>query len=150
MQDSPTVSAADQLDPARRLFLRKACSSAGLLVLGGLASGCTEVQLPAPRTIPWKMKDLSTAKTELRTLADGRLYLQIRHEVLRGVTPRMLVWWFSNLEGDIVLEGKKWPRYHIWHPVDHIAIRYARRRPDGTIGPGAQIHIREALGGRLD
>jgi hypothetical protein len=96
------------------------------------------------------MKDLSTAKTELRTLADGRLYLHIRHDVLRGVTPPMLVWWFSNLEGDIAIGGRKWPRYQIWHPIDHVSIRYARRRPDGTIGPGAQIHIREALGGRLD
>lgn len=96
------------------------------------------------------MKEISTAKTELRTLADGRLYLHIRHEVLRGVTPQMLVWWFSNLEGDIALAGQKWPRYLVWHPVDHISVRYARRREDGSIGPGAQIHIREALGGRLD
>lgn len=131
---------------------------AGLSVFVVFPAGCTAegswfgspVQLPAPRPVPWTMKALSTAKTELRTLADGRLYLHIRHQILRGVTPRMLVWWFSNLEGDIVVAGKTWPRYQIWHPVDHISIRYARRRPDGSIGPGAQIHIREALGGRLD
>lgn len=108
------------------------------------------VQLPPPRPIPWKMKDLSSAETEVRTLGDGRLYLRIRHDVLRAVSPRMLVWWFSNLEGDIKLDGRVWPRYQIWHPIDHISIRYIRRRPDGTIGPGAQIHIREALGGNLD
>ena len=135
---------------SRRDFLRTIFWGAGLSFFG-LLPGCTnEAQLPAPRSVPWKMKDLSTAKTELRTLADGRLYLHIRHDVLRGVTPAMLVWWFSNLEGDIAIAGQKWPRYQIWHPVDHIAIRYARRRPDGTIGPGAQLHIREALGGRLD
>jgi len=40
-----------------------------------------------------------------------------------------------------------YPRYRIWHPIDHIAVSYAWRRPDGTIGPGAKIHIREAFGG---
>ena len=96
------------------------------------------------------MKDLSSAETEFRTLDDGRLYLRIRHDLLRGVTPRMLVWWFSNLEGNIELDGRVWPRYQIWHPIDHISIRYARRRPDDSIGPGAQLHIREAFGGNLD
>ena len=108
------------------------------------------IELPPPRPVPWRMKDVSTAETELRTLDDGRLFARLRHEVLHGVTPRMLVWWFSHLEGDIELAGRTWPRYQIWHPVDHIAIRYVRRRPDGSIGPGARIHIREALGGRLD
>ena len=96
------------------------------------------------------MKPLSSAETEFRFLDDGRLHLHIRHEVLRGVTPKMLVWWFQHLEGDIEIAGRIHPRYLIWHPVDHIAVRYARRRPDGTIGPGAKIHIREAFGGNPD
>ena len=163
IQDSPTGPASqrsvirnggalteNEYEPTRRHFLKKILWAAGLSFFGVLPSGCTTIQLPAPRPVPWTMKDLSTAETELRILADGRLYLHIRHDVLHGVTPQMLVWWFSNLEGDIVVAGKKWPRYQIWHPVDHISIRYVRRRPDGTIGPGAQIHIREALGGRLD
>ena len=108
-----------------------------------------EVTLPPPRPIPWTMKPLASAETEFSILPDGRLYLGIRHEILRGVTPAMLVWWFQHLEGEIELGGRRWPRYHVWHPIDHIAVRYARRRPDGTIGPGARIHIREALGGNL-
>ncbi len=135
---------------ARRGFLTKLLWTPGLAAFGVLPSGCAPIQLPPPRPIPWKMKDLSSAETEFRTLDDGRLYLRIRHDVLRGVTPRMLVWWLSNLEGDIELDGRVWPRYQIWHPIDHISVRYARRRPDGTIGPGAQLHIREAFGGNLD
>src|SRR5688572_2825586 len=108
------------------------------------------MSIPAPRRVPWKLKGLDTAKTRFEFLPDGRLFLHIRHDLLRGVTPAMLVWWFSNLESEITLDGKVWPGYLIWHPVDHIGIRYARRRPDGTIGPGAKIHIREALGGRPD
>ena len=96
------------------------------------------------------MKPLSSAETEFRFLADGRVYLHIRHDVLHGVTPAMLVWWFKHLEGDIELGGRHCLRYQIWHPIDHIAVGYARRRPDGSIGPGAQIHIREAFGGNPD
>lgn len=108
------------------------------------------ITIPPPRPIPWTMKRVDSAETELRFLPDGRLHLHIRHEVLHGVTPAMLVWWFQHLEGTIDLQGRSWPRYHIWHPVDHIAVRYARRLPDGSVGPGAQIHIQEAFGGNPD
>ncbi len=108
------------------------------------------ISLPPPRPIPWTMKSVDSAETELRLLPDGRLHLHIRHEVLHGVTPAMLVWWFQHLEGTIELQGRTWPRYHIWHPVDHIAVRYARRLPDGSVGPGAKIHIQEAFAGNPD
>ena len=106
--------------------------------------------IPPARVVPWQMKPLSSAETEFRFLADGRLHLHIRHDVLHGVTPAMLVWWFKHLEGDIEIDGRRTPRYQIWHPVDHIAVRYARRCPDGTVGPGARIHIREVFGGNPD
>jgi hypothetical protein len=96
------------------------------------------------------MKSVDSAHTEVRFLPDGRLHLHIRHDVLHGVTPAMLVWWFQHLEGTIEIQGRVWPRYHIWHPVEHIAVRYARHLPDGSVGPGAKIHIREAFGGNPD
>jgi hypothetical protein len=108
------------------------------------------VRIPPPRALPWQMKPLSSAETEFRFLDDGRLYLHIRHDLLHGVTPRMLVWWFQHLEGDIEIGGHNYPRYHVWHPIDHISVSYARRCPDGSIGPGAQIHIREAFAGNPD
>lgn len=126
---------------SRRTFLKAAAVS--------VLPACTPaVQIPPPRPVPWKMKPLESAATRFEFLPDGRLFLGIRHDVLRGVTPAMLAWWFANLEGEMEMGGRAWPRYLIWHPVDHIAIRYARRRADGSIGPGAQIHIQEAFGGR--
>jgi len=110
----------------------------------------SRLELSPSRSVPWAMKDISTAETDFRTFDDGRLCIRIRHDVLHGVSPKMLVWWFSNLEGDMQIDGKTWPCYQIWHPIDHISIRYVRRRQDGTIGPGAQIHIREFLCGRRD
>lgn len=104
--------------------------------------------VPIPIELPWTMKPLASAQTRLTYLEDGRLHLWIRHDVLHGVTPEMLVWWFQNLEGDMELEGRRLPRYRVWHPRDHVALRYARLPPGGKAGPGARFHIQEVLGGR--
>lgn len=101
----------------------------------------------APLDIPWTRKPLASARTEVSVLAGGRLKLWIQHDIIRGVTPAMLVWWFQHLEGDVEIAGRRVSRYRAWHPVDHIAFRYVKRRPDGTIGPGAVFHINEAFGG---
>lgn len=103
------------------------------------------VELPPPIEVPWAMKPLSSAETRVEDLPGGRRRYWIRHDVLHGVTPEMLVWWFQHIEGDVEVEGKTWPRYRIWHPRDHIAFRYHRRAPDGGTGAGAVYHIREAL-----
>lgn len=101
---------------------------------------------PEPATLPWALKPLGSAECGAERLTDGRLSYWIRHEVVRGVTPRMLVWWFSHLEGDIVIAGQRINRYRAWHPYDHVHASYVRRRPDGSIGPGAAIRLREYLG----
>lgn len=101
-------------------------------------------QLPAPIEVPWTMKPIESAETRLETLDDGRLKLWIRHEVIHGVTPEMLVWWFQHIEGEMEIEGKSYPRYRVWHPLDHVGFRYAKSTP-GAIGPGAVFHIHEAF-----
>jgi len=105
---------------------------------------------PEPLSIPWVCKPVESARSGLEILADGRLHCWIEHEVIRGVTPTMLVWWFKHLEGDVVVEGRRLPRYRVWHPRDHIAIEYSRRHPDGSIGVGCVIHITEMLGANPD
>jgi hypothetical protein len=99
-----------------------------------------------PLALPFQLKPLSSADTGLERLSDGRIKYWIRHDVVRGVTPRMLAWWFRNLEGDIEFAGRRYNRYRFWHPRDHVHISYARRLPDGTVGPGAAIRIVEVLG----
>lgn len=101
---------------------------------------------PEPVTLPWGLKPLGSAECGAERLADGRLSWWIRHDTVRGVTPRMLAWWFAHLEGDVVVAGQRINRYRVWHPYDHVHASYARRRPDGTVGPGAQIRLREYLG----
>lgn len=58
----------------------------------------------------------------------------------------MLHWWFTHLEGEIEVQGRRLERYRVWHPLDHVAVRYARRRADGSVGPGAAIHLHEVIG----
>jgi hypothetical protein len=101
---------------------------------------------PEPTTLPWGLKPLGSAQSGAERLPDGRVSYWIRHDVLKGVTPTMLAWWFSHLEGDVVIAGQRINRYRAWHPYDHVHASYARRLPDGSVGPGAAIRLREYLG----
>lgn len=103
--------------------------------------------VPAPVRLPWGLKPIGSADSGVDRLPDGRVRCWIRHEVVRGVTPRMLAWWFANLEGDVEVDGRLINRYRLWHPYDHVHASYARRLPDGSIGPGAAIRLKEILGG---
>jgi hypothetical protein len=100
-----------------------------------------------PLNIAWTCKAVETAKSDLAILADGRLHCWIEHELIRGVTPQMLVWWFKHLEGEVSVQGERLSRYRLWHPRDHIAIEYSRRNCDGSVGVGCVIHLTEMLGG---
>ena len=107
-------------------------------------------KLLPPRPIDWEMRPVSSAETSVRTLDDGRKELIIRHQELETVTPEMLLWWFHHLEETMEWHGAVVPRYHVWHPIDHIHFSVERRAPDGSVGPGAKWHIVEAFGGNLD
>ena len=94
--------------------------------------------LPEPLSLPWELKPLSSARSGLKTLADGRRcfwideFPQGRHSQdarLVGQSPR----------GRLEIGGRLLSRYRVFHPFDHCWARYVRRLPDGSIGPGAQI-----------
>jgi hypothetical protein len=102
--------------------------------------------LAQPLPLPFPLKPLSSADTGVEHLPDGRTKYWIRHDLVVGVTPAMLAWWFANLEGEITFGGRRYNRYRFWHPRDHYHASYARRRRDGTVGPGAAIRLIEVLG----
>jgi hypothetical protein len=102
--------------------------------------------LPEPLQLSWPFKAVSSARAGVETLNDGRKKYWIKHDVLRNVTPQMLAWWFGHMEGDVEIEGRRFPRYRVWHPLDRVYARYIRCSPDGSIGPGAQIALCEYLG----
>ena len=102
--------------------------------------------LPPPRQLPWPLKPLESAQTSLSYDESGRMVMRIRHDTLKGLTPEMLVWWFSNIGGDMEVEGKRLNRYLVWHPYDHIRWELARPGPDGRASVGAKFRIVEAFG----
>ena len=111
-----------------------------------LAYPATHAALPTPVQVPWRLKPVSSADSGIEVLADGRRRFWIPHDIVKGVTPRMLAWWFAHLEGDIAIGPYRYNRYRVWHPLDHVHASYAWRRPDGSVGPGAAIRLREVLG----
>jgi hypothetical protein len=101
---------------------------------------------PEPLALPFALKPLGSAEYGIEALTDARVRYWIRHDIVRGVTPHMLIWWFKHLEGDLEIAGRRVSRYRAWHPYDHVHVSYARRLPDGSVGPGAAIRLREYLG----
>jgi len=100
-----------------------------------------------PLELGWKMKSIDSAHTHFKISKAGVYHLHIQHEKIRGVTPKMLYWWFTHIDGDMEYQGRRYPKYRIWHPLDHIEWKLAKNeRPDGTIGAGSHFKIRECFG----
>jgi hypothetical protein len=95
------------------------------------------------------MKELSSAETSLEELPDGLLEARIDHELIRGVTPEMLVWWFRSFPyASLLWNDKLVSMYRVWHPRDHVRVRIMRRPLDRSPGVsrGAKIAIYERIG----
>lgn len=134
----------------RREFSLTALRAAALSTVGVLpACGRRTWALLPPRPVTWTMKPLSSARVTETLLDDGRLRIRIEHDVLRGVTPAMLVWWWRNLDGEMRLGERTYARYLVWHPIDHIHFDVVERSANGGLGPGSRFHIVEALGADL-
>jgi hypothetical protein len=107
-------------------------------------------KLPEPRPVLWPLRSLSTAEIEDRRLDDGRRQISIRHQELSGVTPKMLDWWYGHVSGAMEYAGGIYPRYLVWHPLDHISYEVEDPQPDGSVGPGSRLRIAEAFQRRTD
>jgi hypothetical protein len=94
----------------------------------------------------WQMKTLDTAQTRFDIDENNVFHLHIEHDIIQNVTPKMLLWWFQNIGGDMVCQGKKYPKYLVWHPKDHIHWALVKTAPDGSVGVGSQFRIVEAFG----
>lgn len=106
--------------------------------------------LPEPRPLPWPLKPLDSATTSLAYDEHGRMVMRIRHAVLSGLPPAMVVWWFANIGGDMEIEGQRIDRYLAWHPRDHIRWELAHPGLDGKASVGARFRIVEAFGRNPD
>jgi hypothetical protein len=89
------------------------------------------------------MRSWQEAELELR-YERAHMILTIEHEIVRGITPEMLDWWFRHIGGDMQVAGRTYPRYRVWHPLDHIDWQLVAGDPD-HVGVGAQFRIVEAF-----
>ncbi len=102
--------------------------------------------LPPERDFGWKMKPLQSAGTSFTRGSNGVFTLTIEHDIIRGVTPKMLLWWFKNIGGEMIYKGNTYPRYLVWHPKDHIHWCLAGKTADRKVGEGSYFRIVEAFG----
>ncbi|MBB2990507.1 hypothetical protein FHR72_001975 [Mycolicibacterium iranicum] len=93
-------------------------------------------------------RTVDTAKVQHLSCGRGRRRITIDHRPLAGVTPAMLLDWFTHLGATMHYGGKVVDRYHAWHPVDHILWELARPAPGGGAAEGARFHMVEAFGAR--
>jgi hypothetical protein len=77
-----------------------------------------------------------------------RRRVTIVHRPLAGVTPAMLLDWFTHLGGTLRYGGAVIDRYLAWHPLDHIRWELARPAPGGGAADGARFRIVERFAGR--
>ncbi|OKH81762.1 hypothetical protein EB75_14715 [Mycobacterium sp. ST-F2] len=98
----------------------------------------------------YPLRALDTATVRYTRAPHGRRRVTIEHRPLPGVTPLMLLDWFTHLGGTMCYGDQIIDRYLAWHPVDHIRWELARPAPTGGAAEGARFRIVEAFGGRPD
>ena len=77
---------------------------------------------------------------------------RIEHELIEGVTPEMLVWWFRVFPfARLEWKGELVSMYRIWHPRDHVRVAVLRRPIDRAPGVsrGAKVLIQERIGTKV-
>ncbi|MGE0217192.1 hypothetical protein [Mycolicibacterium sp.] len=101
-------------------------------------------------TLPvlYPLRSVDTATVRFTRCPHGRRRITIDHRRLAGVTPAMLLDWFTHLGGTMSYGGRTVERYHAWHPVDHIRWELARPAPGGGAAEGARFHMVEAFEAR--
>jgi len=102
------------------------------------------------RPVLFPLRRVDTATVRYTTAPHHRRRITIDHRPLAGVTPAMLLDWFTHLDGTIEYGGAVINRYLAWHPIDHIKWELARPAPNGRAGEGARFHIVEQFGGNPD
>jgi hypothetical protein len=106
----------------------------------------TLTSLPPPRPVLWPLRPQESARIS-RTDDTGRRIVTIEHAPLAGVTAEMLTWWYGHVPGIMQYADGTYPRYLVWHPLDHITYEIVNNHDGaGPVRQGNQLHIVEALG----
>ena len=96
------------------------------------------------------LRSVDSAVVRYATAPHRRRRVTIDHRPLAGVTPAMLLDWFSHLGETMLYGGQVIDRYLAWHPIDHIRWELAKPAPGGGAAEGAKFRIVEKFAGRDD
>ena len=102
------------------------------------------------RPVLYPLRPIDSATVAYVEAPHHRRRVTIDHQPLRGLTPEMLLDWYTHLGGTIRYGGEIIDRYLAWHPIDHIEWELARPAPTGGAAEGARFRMVEAFGGRPD
>jgi hypothetical protein len=102
------------------------------------------------RPVLYPLRSVDTATVRFADLPHRRRRITIDHQPLAGISPAMLLDWFTHLGGTMSYGGEVIDRYLAWHPIDHIKWELARPAPGGGAAEGARFHMVEAFGGRAE
>ncbi len=106
----------------------------------------SRLPLPQPLRMEYPLRTVREDRVSVQEFPHRRLRITIDHEPLQGVTPEMLLDWFSHIGETMLYAGQTVPRYRAWHPLDHIHWELVRSAPGGGAGEGARFRIVEAMG----
>jgi hypothetical protein len=100
------------------------------------------------RPVLYPLRSVDTATVRYADLPHHRRRITIDHRPLPGLTPVMLLNWFTHVGESMLYGGEVIDRYLAWHPIDHIRWELARPAPGGGAAEGARFRMVEAFGGR--
>jgi hypothetical protein len=100
------------------------------------------------RPVLYSLRPVESAAVQFIDAPHHRRRVTIDHRPLSGVTPAMLLDWFTHLGETMRYGGEVIDRYLAWHPIDHIQWELARPAPTGAAADGARFRMVEAFGGR--
>lgn len=106
----------------------------------------SRLSLPQPLPLEFPLRSVPEDRVSVREFPHRRLRITIDHEPLQGITPEMLLSWFSHIGETMQYAGRTVPRYRAWHPLDHIHWELKRSAPGGGAAEGARFRIVEAMG----
>src|SRR5262245_61040623 len=106
------------------------------------------MRIPPARPVLYPLRAVESATVRYTRHPHGRRRVTIDHRPLSGITPSMLLGWFTHLVDTRRYGGDVIDRYLAWHPVDHIHWALARPASGGGAAEGARFRMVEAFGGR--
>lgn len=75
----------------------------------------------------------------------GQLIVKVHHDVIPGITPAMLLWWYQYIGQTVEYNGAQCPMYYILLPDEHDGIQVSNKDAKGRARVGSIYHLKETF-----